>query len=57
MITDQALKDRATRIQDIDTLMHALCEERDRLMYDGLSREDHNKLVDLVRADGKSHFA
>jgi len=57
MITDQALKDRATRIQDIDTLMHALCEERDRLMYDGLSREDHNRLVDLVRADEKSHFA
>ena len=57
MITEQALKDRATRIQDIDSLMHRLCEDRDRLMYDGLSREDHNRLVELVRADGKSHFA
>lgn len=57
MITDQAMKDRATRIQEIDSLMHLLCEERDRLMYDGLSREEHNRLVELVRADGKSHFA
>lgn len=57
MITEQAMKDRATRIQDIDSLMHLLCEERDRLMYDGLSTEEHNRLVELVRADGKSHFA
>ena len=57
MITEQALQERAKRIQELDELIHTLCNERDQLMYGGLTRQEHNDLVDLVRADGKSHLA
>ena len=57
MITQQALQERVKRIQEIDNLIHLLYTERDQLMYEGLTREQHNELFDLVRADGKSHLA
>lgn len=57
MITTQALQERAKRIRELDELIHTLCNERDQLMYGGLTRQEHNDLVDLVRADGKPHLA
>ena len=56
MATKQELKDRATRIREIDELITKLFKEHEQLMYDGLTNEEHNRLHDLVHSDGKSHW-
>lgn len=51
------LKQRAKRIAEIDEQISALFEELHSLYRDGISTEEHNKLWDMVMADGKSHWS
>lgn len=51
------LKQRAKRIAEIDEQISALFEELRSLYRDGISTEEHNKLWDMVMADGKSHWS
>lgn len=51
------LKQRAKRIAEIDEQISALFEELHSLYRDGISAEEHNKLWDMVMADGKSHWS
>lgn len=50
-----SLKDRCIRIRQIDEVQIRLSNERHELYYDGLTVEQHNKLWDMVMADGKPH--
>lgn len=52
-----SLKQRAKRIAEIDEQISALFEELHSLYRDGISTEEHNKLWDMVMADGKSHWS
>ena len=51
------LKERAKRISELDVEQSRICEERDRLYYEGLTNDEHNKLWDMVMSDGKSHWS
>lgn len=52
-----SLKQRAKRIAEIDEQISVLFEELHSLYRDGISTEEHNKLWDMVMADGKSHWS
>ena len=51
------LKQRAKRIAEIDEQITVLFDELHSLYRDGISTEEHNKLWDMVIADGKSHWS
>lgn len=51
------LKQRAKRIAEIDKQITVLYDELHSLYRDGISTEEHNKLWDMVMADGKSHWS
>lgn len=52
-----SLKQRAKRIAEIDEQITVLFEELHSLYRDGISTEEHNKLWEIVMADGKSHWS
>lgn len=51
------LEQRAKRIAEIDEQIKVLFDELHSLYRDGISTEEHNKLWDMVMADGKSHWS
>lgn len=51
------LRQRAKRIAEIDEQITVLFDEFHSLYRDGISTEEHNKLWDMVMADGKSHWS
>lgn len=52
-----SLKQRAKRIAEIDEQITVLFEKLHSLYRDGISAEEHNKLWNMVMADGKSHWS
>lgn len=56
MTNDMSLKERCIRIRQIDELSIILSKERDELYHSGLTIEQHNRLFDMVEADGKPHI-
>lgn len=54
---NMTLKQRAKRIREIDEQITVLFDELHSLYRDGISTEEHNKLWDIVMADGKSHWS
>lgn len=54
---EMTLKQRAKRIAEIDEQITVLFDELHSLYRDGISTEEHNKLWDMVMADGKSHWS
>lgn len=52
-----SLRQRAKRIAEIDEQITMLFDELHSLYRDGISTEEHNKLWDMVKADGKSHWS
>lgn len=54
---NMTLKQRAKRIREIDEQITVLFDELHSLYRDGISTEEHNKLWDMVMADGKSHWS
>lgn len=52
----KTLKQRVERIREIDQELTKLFAELHKEYYEDLSMEEHNRLFDMVSADGKPHY-
>lgn len=50
------IEERVKRIRELDQQQDAIDKEKDKLYKEGLTREQHNKLIQQVMDDRQSHW-